>query len=113
MRHAFLILLLGAALVSRESRSQGARDTILFRNGDVLLGKLESIDQQSGIRWHRPDALNQFEFSPARVTQLEFGTAKGGESRPSTNMCSIHLQNGDQMQGDLVSYDGEKVSIET
>lgn len=113
MKAAVTILLCVASALLSEVRSEPARDAVLFRNGDVLLGKLESIDPQTGIRWSRTDALNAFQFSPARVTQLEFGTAKSAEAKASTNLCSIHLQNGDQIQGDLVEYDGAKVTVDT
>ncbi|HEX7862402.1 MAG TPA: hypothetical protein VF773_18840 [Verrucomicrobiae bacterium] len=89
------------------------RDALLFRNGDVLLGRLASIDRESGIRWSRPDALNAFEFSPDGITQLELAPQKTPELRPTTNLCSVLLNNGDQIQGDLVSYDGSKVTLDT
>lgn len=91
----------------------GTRDAILFRNGDLLLGDLQAINKESGIRWNRADALSAFEFSPDKVTQLELAVPKQNEPKPTTNMCSIHLQNGDQLQGDLVGYDGEKVTLDT
>ena len=98
---------------ARELRSRTARDSILFRNGDLLFGKLASIDRESGILWNRSDALNAFNFAPEMVTQLEFATVNRSNAQPSTNLCSIQLHNGDQIQGDLVSYDGEKVIVDT
>src|SRR5687768_5904250 len=106
-----------ALLVAQENADQSAaragRDAILFRNGDLLFGELQSIDRESGIRWNRSDALNAFLFDTEKVTQLEFAAEKPAEAPPTTNLCSIQLHNGDQLQGDLVAYDGEKVTVDT
>ncbi|MGZ8901115.1 MAG: hypothetical protein ACXW3Z_13560 [Limisphaerales bacterium] len=117
LKFLFASLFFGCALTAQESGDNPAekiaRDAILFRNGDLLFGELQSIDQESGIRWHRSDALNAFQFAKERVTQVEFAVARPAEATPTTNMCSIQLQNGDQIQGDLVEYDGEKVTLDT
>jgi hypothetical protein len=106
-----------ALLVAQENADQSAartgRGAILFRNGDLLFGELQSIDRESGIRWNRSDALNAFLFDTEKVTQLEFAAEKPAEAPPTTNLCSIQLHNGDQLQGDLVAYDGEKVTVDT
>lgn len=102
-----------AALLSATAHGQNTRDAILFRNGDVLLGKLRSIDRDSGIQWNRSDALSTFQFAPEKVAQVEFGNLKTQEVEPSTNLCSVHLQNGDMLQGNLLGYDGDKVTIDT
>jgi hypothetical protein len=107
------IFLLAAALAGGSLHAESVRDSVLFRNGDFLVGRLESIDRENGILWQRTDALNKFQFSPARVSQLDFGGADSADVPPSTNRCAFHLQNGDQFHGDLVSYDGEKVVIDT
>ena len=113
-----LALMLGcAALVAQEKspdkESKPARDAILFRNGDLLFGRLNSIDRENGIRWDRPDALNAFQFNPGNVSQVDFAETSRTGAAPSTNMCSVHLHNGDQLQGDLASYDGEKLTLDT
>jgi hypothetical protein len=112
-----LMSLVCVALAAQEkslnTETKTARDAILFRNGDLLFGRLNSIDRQNGIQWDRPDALNTFQFSPGNVSQVDFAEENRTESTPSTNMCSVHLHNGDQMQGDLVSYDGQKVVLDT
>ena len=106
-------LLLTCAFGFGEPNGKTSGDSILFRNGDLLFGELRSIDRESGIRWHRRDALNSFHFDAQKVTQLEFSVRKPHEETPTTNLCSIHLNNGDQLQGNLVGYDGEKVTLDT
>src|SRR5687767_6285436 len=101
------------ALSAQENQSKGARDAILFRNGDLLFGQLNSIDRQNGIRWDRPDALSAFQFNAGNVSQVDFADVNRIQGTPSKNMCSVQLHNGDQLQGDLASYDGEKVILDT
>src|SRR5215204_3181203 len=111
-------LILTCVALSAQEKSPGnetktARDAILFRNGDLLFGRLNSIDRQNGIRWDRPDALSVFQFNPGNVSQVDFADASRTEATPSKNLCSVQLHNGDQLQGDLALYDGEKVIIDT
>lgn len=96
-----------------EQAGNPVRDSILFRNGDVLFGALHSIDPENGIRWNRSDALTEFLFSPDAITQLEVGSINPGSQPASSNLCTIQLNNGDQVQGDLISYDGQKVALDT
>jgi hypothetical protein len=98
---------------SENSSAQSARDAILFKNGDLLFGKLQGVDQETGIRWTRSDALEPFLFDRAQVTQVDFAAGKRRESTPSTNMCYVVLQNGDQLSGDLLGYDGQNVALDT
>ena len=112
----FALLLCGhisAQETSNSANSKPARDSILFKNGDLLFGNLQSIDGDAGIRWHRPDALEPFLFDRAHVTQIDFAHAKRTEAPPSTNMCYIVLHNGDQLGGELLGYDGQNISVNT
>ncbi|HTG45099.1 MAG TPA: hypothetical protein VK633_11270, partial [Verrucomicrobiae bacterium] len=92
---------------------KGGRDALLFKNGDVLFGSLTSIDPEEGIKWTRADALNEFRFLPAKVAQLDFATGSPPAAQASSNLCSVQLSNGDQLQGELVYYDGEKLKLKT
>jgi hypothetical protein len=109
------LVCIGSTALERPSDdgSKTARDAILFRNGDLLFGRLNSIDRENGIQWARSDALNAFQFDPGNVSQVDFAEASRTDIPSSTNMCSVHLHNGDQLQGDLASYDGEKVTLDT
>lgn len=120
MKHAvqliFALLLcahISAQETSNASNTKPARDSILFKNGDLLFGKLQNIDRDAGIQWHRPDALEPFLFDRAHVTQIDFALAKRSEAPPSTNLCYIVLHNGDQLGGELLGYDGQNVSLDT
>jgi hypothetical protein len=124
LKHFIATLLLAAApLLAQDaaapkspSAKKSVRDSILFKNGDVLFGALESIDTTSGIRWTRPDALsenNAFSFAPEHVTQLELASLTRANPPASSNLCQVLLANGDQLQGDLISYDGRKLILDT
>lgn len=112
----FALLVISQMAFGQSPATKSPRDSILFRNGDVLLGSLQSIDSDKGIRWSRPDALNEnnsFHFTPEHVTQLELASLARTEFAASSNFCHVLLANGDQLQGDLISYDGQKVTLDT
>src|SRR5688572_9226902 len=114
-----LIIIVGCSLIVHAQESSGkasrksGRDSLTFKNGDVLFGLLNAIDSTNGITWNRSDALDEFRFRPDRITQLDFSTAAVPPQKTSSNLCSVQLTNGDQFQGDLVSYDGEKLKLDT
>ncbi len=105
-------LLLAEPGPAKTARKAG-RDSLTFKNGDVLFGSLNSIDWETGIQWRRADALNPFEFTPERVTEVDFANTGTTPNQVSSNLCSIQLNNGDQFQGELLFYDGEKLKINT
>ncbi|MBI2926952.1 MAG: hypothetical protein HYY24_14755 [Verrucomicrobia bacterium] len=85
---------------------------MLFENGDLLYGTLQSIDAQNGIRWLHPDAQGPIDFLPdhAREIQLRPQTQP---STPSSSACKVQLTNQDELEGDLVSVDAEKIVLTT
>jgi hypothetical protein len=96
----------------KENRRPG-RDSILFKNGDVLFGSLAEIDPENGIQWTRSDAINAFRFAPGMVSELELATSQNHARQISSNYCSLVLSNGDQLEGELLGYDGEKITLNT
>ena len=94
------------------SRLLASTDSILFLNGDLLYGALQSIDPQQGILWRHPDALQPIELSTESISEIKFGPRP--ESNPAyTNTCIVYLTNQDQLEGKLVSCDAEKLTLET
>jgi len=89
------------------------RDSILFKNGDILFGTLDTIDRENGIRWSRPDALGEFRFAPRQITQLDLASIPPPSPAASSNLCQVQLNNGDLLSGNLESYDGEKLRLDT
>jgi len=88
------------------------RDTILFSNGDILYGVLDGIEPETSLRWRHPDALDVIEFAPESVAGIEFGF------RPQPpfhrkDLCRVRLTDEDEIEGNLLECDAEKVVLET
>mgnify|MGYP003575036949 CR=1 FL=1 len=109
----FPAILLAAQDTPDKTSEKVGRDSILFRNGDMLYGALQSIDRENGISWHRPDAIIPFTFSTEMVSQLEFAGLDRAMPSASSNLCQIQLVNGDEFQAGLIAYDGETLTVET
>lgn len=119
-RLAALLLAAGCGLAQEATEATApekprkvGRDAIVFRNGDVLFGFLERIDRENGVRWNRADALSELHFSQKMIAQLDLGSLAPPSAAPSPNLCTVQLNNGDQLQGNLESYDGEKLRLST
>jgi hypothetical protein len=91
---------------------QKAKDTVLFRNGDLLYGNLQSIDPIASVLWQHPDALQPIEFQPDSISEIQFGSREQPKFN-STNACQIRLTNQDELEGNLVFGDAEKIVLET
>jgi hypothetical protein len=107
--------LAGAALAAPaadalEAKTAG-RDTLIFRNGDLLLGKLAAIGE-NGLQWNRQDAAEPLAFTTELVGQIDLIHA-ASQAGMRTNQCQVRLINQDQLQGELISYDGSKLEIDT
>ena len=85
---------------------------ILFRNGDLLTGQLESIMPPNGLRWRHGDASSVIEFSPNAIAEVSLG-ASSPPAVTSPNFCFLRLTNGDELPGNLKSLDEKEVVIET
>ncbi len=85
---------------------------ILFRNGDLLTGQLESITPTNGLRWRHADASSAIEFQPNALAEIHLGT----QSPPpvtAPNFCFVRLTNGDELPGNLKSLDERQIVLDT
>lgn len=111
--HASRITLL--ALFSALSLSAAAASSpqaLLFRNGDLLTGQLESITTATGLRWRHTDAAATIEFQPAALAEIHLG-AQSAPPANSPNFCFVRLTNGDELAGNIKSLDEQQVVLET
>jgi hypothetical protein len=109
----FVLLLFGApSALNAESASNTSHDSLLFRNGDLLYGKLLAVDPASSVRWQHPDVARPIEFKPDSVAQIDFPDQKMPPTFP-TNACRLVLANGDSLEGDLVSCDRQGIVLWT
>jgi hypothetical protein len=88
------------------------RDALVFRNGDLLYGALESISPGGGIRWRHTDVEEVIAFNPESVSEVHFPLRRE-QSRISANSCRFVLNNGDQLEGQVQVLDQDKVQLQT
>jgi hypothetical protein len=92
--------------------AQSPPDSLFFRNGDLLYGKLLAIDAHSAIRWQHSDAAATIEFKPDNIAQIDFPPPKDLMAH-SNNACRLLLANGDLLEGSLVSCDRDALVLQT
>jgi hypothetical protein len=101
-----------AVLLAASAPAQPPPDSLLFRNGDLLYGKLLAIDAQNSVRWRHPDAAEPIDFKPDSIAQIDFPPPKDSTTH-SNNMCRLLLADGDILEGDLVSCDRAAIVLQT
>lgn len=108
------ILSLTAALAAggAPQRDEASADSLIFRDGDFLYGKLLSIDDQGSIRWQHPDATEPTEFDQNAIAQIDFPESTNAVHH-SENACRISLNDGNSLVGDLVSCDHGALVLQT
>lgn len=87
-------------------------DGLVFRNGDILYGKLLAIPAHGPVRWQHPDAAEPIDFKPESIAQIDFSGHKASPVS-ANDSCRVSCVNGDSIEGDLVSGDRETVTLET
>lgn len=106
-----MALFAGITAGQGETNAPGA-DRLSFRNGDLLTGKLLSINSQSGVQWTRPDAIGPINFEPSHVTTIDLGT-----SAPpipwSNNTYRVLMSGDDLVEGVVDSCDSNSIHITT
>lgn len=105
-------LAMAAGAASQSYSTNVAPDCIYFRNGDLLYGKLASIDPQSAVRWTRSDAPQSIEFKPDAISHIDFPPRHTAASRAASS-CKIVFGNGDSLEGDLVSAANATITLDT
>ena len=85
---------------------------LLFRNGDILLGQLESISSEKSVIWKRGDVLEPIDFSGSNISEIRF-PAKKESTVTGTNFCRVNFRNDDSIEGTLLELDAEKLTLQT
>jgi hypothetical protein len=97
----------------KRSRAQtGGREALLFRNGDLLYGTLESISPDQDIRWHHADSTQSIQFAPENVAEIHFPPHHASATN-LPGLCRFRLGNNDELEGSLVQVDQEKALLRT
>jgi hypothetical protein len=109
------VVALGATLapvLAEPAAANAEADSLSFRNGDVLYGKLLEIQPGNLIRWQHPDASEPIDFKADRVTQIGFSPRPAMTGR-SDYSCKLWLANGDALAGNLVACDRDALTLDT
>src|SRR5204863_6675095 len=81
-------------------------------NGDLLYGALESINSETGVHWRHADVDHPIAFQPDHIAEIHFPK----QQRPaphSPNTCRVQLSNNDELEGDILVLDREKLLLKT
>ncbi|HEY3856791.1 MAG TPA: hypothetical protein VGO67_20595 [Verrucomicrobiae bacterium] len=87
-------------------------DSLFLRDGDMLYGKLLSIEPDQSVRWQHPDASEVIEFKPDVIAKIEFGAMKSAAAQ-SNSSCRVYFGNGDTLEGNLVSCSRDSLTLDT
>ena len=87
-------------------------ETIVLTNGDTLQGAFLSFDAKGGARWQHPAVKLPIELDGASISKVKLERAKVGEVAQKQN-CSVKLHNGDELVGELMTMDEEKLTLDT
>ncbi len=87
-------------------------ETIVLVNGDTLQGAFLSFDAKGGARWQHPAVKMPIELDGASISKVKLERAKVGEAAGKQN-CSVKLHNGDELVGELMTMDEEKLTLDT
>lgn len=101
-----------AAESNTNSRSAHSKDTLFFRNGDLLYGALQGILPNKAVAWRHPDAQGQIDFITQSISEIQLGT-RARHTFHAANSCRVHLTNHDELEGNLQQFDSEKIVLES
>ena len=107
-----------ASVLTSPARAQTAAstntplDSLFLRDGDMLYGKLLSIEPDQTVRWQHPDATEGIEFKPDIVAKIEFSSPKTTTAQ-SNSSCRVYFGNGDTLEGNLVSCSRDSLTLDT
>src|SRR5262249_49598983 len=79
-----------AAPPNHAPRGSVQPDLVRFRNGDLLYGKLEGIEAESGLRWKHADVAEPIAFKLDNVLELQLRDGPSTNSA-APNTCLVRL----------------------
>ena len=108
---------LGVAVVAlgvAQALGQAAdRDHLVrFLDGSMLHGKLQQVRLDTGVRWARGDLTQPVDFRPDNMAWIRFEGARPVERNRDPSV-HIRFHNGDEVLGNLISLDEQRVQFST
>jgi len=108
---ALLLLLLLPAAVYRAAVAGEQEDTVLLTNGDVLHGRLLSIDPTDGVSWRHKYVKEPLVFSIDSLREIKLGAS--ARSAGGGQVSVVRLTNDDVLHGRLISLMENKLRLGT
>lgn len=106
--HSLLIL---AAIGCSSLFSLAESDFLRFKNGDTLHGRYLGLDEGPLIKWLSEEAEEPINFDTQNLQKLSLN--KGRAKKQLSSKGLVELANGDLVPGDLISMNGDSVSLQT
>ena len=79
-----------------------------FLDGSMLHGELQQVSLGDGVRWARTDLAQPVDFRPDNLAWIRFEGARPVK-RPTEPTVHIRFHNGDEVLGNLIALDGQRV----
>jgi hypothetical protein len=89
-----------------------SQSLLLFRNGDLLYGNLQSIDSHGTVLWQHPDTTKPIDFRRDSIARIDF-PAPADSRAVSDNACRVLLANGNLLEGNLLSCNPQILTLQT
>ena len=99
-------------LVQGLVQAAGKDDLVRFLDGSMLHGELQQVSLGDGVRWERPDLAKPIDFRPDNLAWIRFEGARPVK-RPSEPTVHIRFHNGDEVLGNLIALDEQRVRFST
>ena len=78
----------------------------------MLHGKLQQVRLDTGVRWARGDLTQPVDFRPDNMAWIRFEGARPVERNRDPSV-HIRFHNGDEVLGNLIALDGQRVQFST
>ena len=90
----------------------GKDDLVRFLDGSMLHGELQQVSLGDGVRWSRADLAKPVDFQPDNLAWIRFEGARPVK-RPTEPTVHIRFHNGDEVLGNLIALDEQRVQFST
>ncbi|MBC8245769.1 MAG: hypothetical protein H8E20_15435 [Verrucomicrobia bacterium] len=93
-------------------QAAGGDDLVRFLDGSMLHGELQQVRLDTGVRWARTDLTQPVDFRPDNMAWIRFEGARPVERQREPSV-HIRFHNGDEVLGNLIALDEQRVRFST
>ena len=87
------------------------KDTLVFLNGNKLVGELDSVNEET-LEWIHPDVKDPIMFSLDNIEHVHLNVDRQAEAELRA-LPKITLTNGDTVRGEILEYDAERLLLDS